>query len=54
MPIVKLSYEQVKEIRQLKGLVSSTVLGEQYKVTPRQIRRIWENTRWNKELYEKK
>ena len=53
MPIVKLSYEKVKEIRQLQGLMSSTVVGQQYGVSPRQIRRIWANTRWNTELYEK-
>lgn len=52
MPRIKLSYQQVQEIRALKGEVSSSVLGEVFSVTPRQIRRIWNGTRWKKEVYE--
>ena len=54
MPIVKLSYEKVQVIREQMGLVSSEVLAKEYGVCARQIRRIWANTRWNKELYETK
>ena len=52
MPIVKLSYQQVQEIRALQGEVSSNVLGEVFNVSGRQIRRIWKGDRWKKELYE--
>lgn len=52
MPRIKLSYQQVQKIRELQGIFSSVELSKLYKVTPRQIRRIWNGTRWKKEVYE--
>ena len=45
-PASKLKNSQALKIMRLKGFVSSTVLGERYKVDPRTIRYIWGRQRF--------